>query len=160
MTSSASSASAFPPSGPPENLASYIIPITTLTLPGLAGMARFVRVSILAVIDEDYVRTAYAKGLRQRVVIYRHVLRNALLPLSTVIGLSIVGVVFGAIFHRAALRRPGIGNFIFDSIGQRDFNVLLGWTLLVAALFAMANLLIDILYIFIDPRIRYSRRAL
>ena len=144
----------------PGDLASYIIPITTLTLPGLAGMARFVRVSILAVIDEDYVRTAYAKGLRQRVVIYRHVLRNALLPLSTVMGLSIVGVVFGAIFTEQLYGVPGIGNFIFDSIGQRDFNVLLGWTLLVAALFAMANLLIDILYIFIDPRIRYSRRAL
>ncbi len=143
----------------PGDPASYLIPVISLTVPALAGMARFVRTSVLTVLDEDYVRTAYAKGLRQRTVIYRHVLRNALLPLSTVMALSVVGVVSGALFTETLYGVPGVGQFIFQSITQRDFNVLLAFTLLIAFLFAMANLVIDILYIFIDPRIRYSRRS-
>ena len=140
--------------------ASYIIPVTALTIPSLAGMARFVRVSVLTVIDEDYVRTAHAKGLGPRTVVYRHVLRNALLPLSTIMGLSVVGVVTGAIIVERLYGVPGVGNFIFDSVLQRDFNVLLGFTMLVATLLVLANLLVDIAYVFIDPRIRYTRRAL
>jgi oligopeptide transport system permease protein len=143
----------------PGDPASYIIPVAALTLPSLAGMTRFVRTSVLTVLDEDYVRTAYAKGLRERTVLYRHVLRNALLPLSTVMALSIVGVVSGAIFTETLYGVPGVGQFIFRSINQRDFNVLLGFTLLVSTLFVLANTLIDVLYIFIDPRIRYSRRS-
>ena len=142
------------------NPASYIIPIIALTLPSLAGMTRFVRTSVLTVLDEDYVRTAYAKGLRTRTVLYRHVLRNALLPLSTVMALSIVAVVTGSIFTETLYGVPGVGQFVFNSINQRDFNVLLGFTLLVSALFIFANALIDVLYIFIDPRIRYSRKSL
>lgn len=143
----------------PGDAASYVIPIIALTLPSLAGMARFTRTSVLTVLDEDYVRTARAKGLHERAVIWRHVLRNALLPLSTVMALSIVGVVGGAIFVETLYGVPGVGQFIFESINQRDFNVLLGFTLLVATLFAMANLVIDIAYIFIDPRIRHARRV-
>ncbi|MYE22725.1 MAG: ABC transporter permease [Gammaproteobacteria bacterium] len=143
----------------PGDPASYLIPVVVLTLPGLAGMARFVRVSVLTVIDEDYVRTARAKGLGQRAVVYRHVLRNALLPLSTVMGLSIVGVVGGAIIVETLYGVPGIGAFIFQSVLQRDFNVLLGFTMLVATLLVVSNLIVDICYVFIDPRIRYTRRA-
>ena len=122
-------------------------------------MARFVRVSVLTVIDEDYVRTARAKGLGQRAVVYGHVLRNALLPLSTVMGLSIVGVVGGAIIVETLYGVPGIGAFIFQSVLQRDFNVLLGFTMLVATLLITSNLIVDICYVFIDPRIRYTRRS-
>jgi ABC-type dipeptide/oligopeptide/nickel transport system permease component len=143
----------------PGDAASYIVPVTALTLPALAGMARFVRVSVLNVLDEDYVRTARAKGLAPRTVVVRHVLRNSLLPLSTVMALSIVTVVTGAILTETLYGVPGVGAFVFASIGQRDFNVILGFTLLVATLFVIANLVIDVAYIFIDPRIRYSRRA-
>ena len=122
-------------------------------------MARFVRVSVLTVIDEDYVRTARAKGLGQRTVVYRHVLRNALLPLSTVMGLSVVGVVTGTIIVETLYGIPGVGAFIFQSITQRDFNVLLGFVMLVATLLVIANLVVDVAYVFIDPRIRYSRRS-
>ena len=143
----------------PGDLASYVIPVTALTLPSLAGMGRFVRASVLSVLDADYVRTAHAKGLPRHVVLLRHVLRNALLPLATVMGLSIVSVVTGSIFVETLYGVPGVGAFIFESINQRDFNVLLGFTLLVATLFALANVAVDVLYLFIDPRIRYSRRS-
>jgi ABC-type dipeptide/oligopeptide/nickel transport system permease component len=142
----------------PGDPASYIIPVIALTIPSLAGMARFVRVSVLTVIDEDYVRTARAKGLGQRAIIYRHVLRNALLPLSTVMGLSIVGVITGAIIIETLYDIPGVGAFMFQSVLQRDFNVLLGFTMLVSSLLIASNLVVDIAYVFIDPRIRFSRR--
>ena len=143
----------------PGDEASYAVPVIALTIPSLGGMARFVRISVLQTIDEDYVRTARAKGLSERVVVYRHVLRNALLPLSTVMGLSIVGIVTGSIIVETLYGVPGVGQFIFESITQRDFNVLLGFTLLVATLFVLANLLIDVLYVYIDPRIRYTGRS-
>ncbi len=143
----------------PGNAASYIIPVLVLTLPGLAGMARFVRVSVLTVMDEEYVRTARAKGLRERTVILRHVIRNAMLPLATFFVLSILTVISGSIFVETLYGIPGVGSFIFRSITQRDFNVLLGITLLLSTLIVVGNLLTDILYVFIDPRIRYGSRG-
>jgi len=142
----------------PGDPASYIVPVLCLTLPSLGGMARFVRVSALSTIDDDYVRTARAKGLTERRILYGHVLRNALLPLSTVFGLSIVGVVTGSIIVETIYGVPGVGAFVFQSITQRDFNVILGFTLLTATLFIVVNALIDVMYIFIDPRIRFSAR--
>lgn len=143
----------------PGDPASFIIPVVALTLPSLAGMARFVRVSVLTVVDEDYVRTAHAKGLGQRTIVYRHVLRNALLPLSTVMGLSVVGIVTGTIIVETLYGVPGVGAFMFQSVTQQDFNVLLGFTMLVATLLVISNLIVDVAYVFIDPRIRYSRRS-
>lgn len=142
----------------PGDPASFLVPVLALTIPSLGGMARFVRVSVLTTIDDDYVRTAQAKGLTERRVLYGHVLRNALLPLSTVIGLSVVGVITGSIIIETRYGVPGVGAFLFDSINQRDFNVVLGFTLLTATLFIVVNALIDILYLFIDPRIRYTAR--
>ena len=142
----------------PGDPASFIVPVVALSVPAFGGLARFVRVSLLATIDDDYVRTARAKGLTDRRVLYGHVLRNALLPLSTVFGLSIVGVVTGSIIIETRYGIPGVGAFIYQSITQRDFNVVLGFTLLVATLFIVANALIDVLYVFIDPRIRFTAR--
>ncbi len=142
----------------PGDPASYVIPVLALTIPSLGGMARFVRVSLLSTLDDDYVRTARAKGLTDRRVLYGHVLRNALLPLSTVIGLSVVGVITGSIIIETRYGVPGVGAFLFRSINQRDFNVVLAFTLLTATLFIVVNALIDIFYIFIDPRIRYTAR--
>ena len=143
----------------PGDPASYILPVLALTLPSLGGMARFVRVSALSTIDDDYVRTARAKGLTERRILYGHVLRNALLPLSTVFGLSIVGIIGGSIIIETIYGVPGVGAFMFQSITQRDFNVILGFTLLTATLFILVNALIDVLYIFIDPRIRFTARS-
>ena len=142
----------------PGDPASFLVPVVSLSVPALGGTARFVRVSLLTTLDDDYVRTAQAKGLTERRVLYGHVLRNALLPLSTVIGLSIVGVITGSIIIETRYGVPGVGAFLFDSINQRDFNVVLGFTLLTATLFIVVNGVIDIVYMFIDPRIRYTAR--
>ena len=142
----------------PGDPASYIIPVVALTLPSLGGIGRFVRVSMLSTIDDDYVRTARAKGLDDRRILYGHVLRNAMLPLSTSFGLAIVGVIGGSIVIETRYGVPGIGAFMYESINQRDFNVVLGFTILTATLFIVANALIDVAYIFIDPRIRYTER--
>lgn len=143
----------------PGDPASYIVPLVALTIGVFGGMGRFVRVSMIATMDDDYVRTARAKGLTERVVLYRHVLRNGLLPLSTNIGLAFVGVIVGSIVIETRYGVPGVGAFIFQSINQRDWNVILGFTLLVATLIIVANALVDMLYVFIDPRIRFTERV-
>lgn len=125
----------------PGDPASYIVPLVALTIGVFGGMGRFVRVSMIATMDDDYVRTARAKGLTERVVLYRHVLRNGLLPLSTNIGLAFVGVIVGSIVIETRYAVPGVGAFIFQSINQRDWNVILGFTLLVATLIIIANAL-------------------
>ena len=139
--------------------ASYAIPVIALSLPALGGIARFVRVSMLTVMDDDYVRTAHAKGLTDRRVIYGHVLRNALLPLAYPLGMAVVGVIGGSIVVETRYGVPGIGAFMFDSITQRDFNVVLGFTILTSALLVAAFAIIDIAYIYLDPRIRFTARA-
>lgn len=142
----------------PGDPASYLVPVLALTIPAIGGTARFIRVSLLTTLDDDYVRTARAKGLNESRVLYGHVLRNALLPLSTIIGFAVVGVIGGSIIVETRYGVPGVGAFMFESITQRDFNVVLAFTLLTATLFIVVNALIDILYIFIDPRIRYTAR--
>ena len=143
----------------PGDPASYIVPLVALTIGVFGGMGRFVRVSMIATMDDDYVRTARAKGLTERAVLYRHVLRNGLLPLSTNIGLAFVGVIVGSIVIETRYGVPGVGAFIFESINQRDWNVILGFTLLVATLIIVANALVDMAYVFIDPRIRFTERV-
>lgn len=142
----------------PGDPASFIVPVLALTLPVWGGLARFVRASMLTTIQEDYVRTARAKGLSERRIIYGHEFRNAMLPLATSVGFAIVGIVGGAIIVETRYGVPGVGAFIFESINQRDFNVVLGFTILTAALLIVANALIDVAYVFIDPRITYEER--
>ena len=112
----------------------------------------------LGVLREDYVRTARAKGLREFTVISRHVARNSLLPLITVIGISLVDLVEGAFFAETLLGIPGIGQFAFESVSGRDYNVILALTLILATTFVIANIVIDIAYTIIDPRVRYERQ--
>jgi ABC-type dipeptide/oligopeptide/nickel transport system permease component len=142
----------------PGDPASFIVPVLSLTLPVWGGMARFVRASMLTTIQEDYVRTARAKGLSERRIIIGHEFRNAMLPLATSIGFAIIGIVGGSIIVETRYGVPGVGQFIFESINQRDFNVVLGFTILTAALLIVANALIDVAYVFIDPRISYEGR--
>lgn len=136
-----------------------IIPALALSLPGVAGVARLARATTLAVLGEDYVRTARAKGLREFTVVGRHVARNALLPLVTVVGISLVTLLEGAFFTETLLGINGIGRLAFESIPSRDYNVILALALIIAAAFVVANIVIDIAYTFIDPRVRYERRS-
>lgn len=131
-----------------------ILPILILSLPGTAGIARFVRASVLTVVREDYVRTARAKGLRESTVVFTHIARNALLPLITVIGLSLPGLAGGSLILEQMFGIPGIGAESFDAVLAPDFDVILALVMIGSTLFVLANILIDLLYAVIDPRIR------
>jgi len=135
-----------------------ILPALVLSLPGIAGIARLVRATTLSVLGEDYVRTARAKGLREYTVVSRHVARNALLPLVTIVGLSLITLLEGAFFTETILGIPGIGRLGFQAAQSRDYDVILALVLILAAAFVLANLIIDIAYTFIDPRIRYEEQ--
>jgi ABC-type dipeptide/oligopeptide/nickel transport system permease component len=130
------------------------LPVTVLTIPGFAGVARLVRVTALQVSTEDYVRTARSKGLKESTIALRHVLPNAMLPLVTVVGLSLADILSGAYFTETLLGIPGIGAFTFESVRSRDYDVILATTLIVATFFIVMNLLTDLVYARIDPRVR------
>jgi ABC-type dipeptide/oligopeptide/nickel transport system permease component len=130
------------------------LPVTVLTIPGFAGVARLVRVTALQVSTEDYVRTARSKGLKESTIALRHVLPNAMLPLVTVVGLSLAEILSGAYFTETLLGIPGIGSFTFEAVRSRDYDVILAMTLIVATFFIAMNLLTDLAYARIDPRVR------
>ncbi|MFN0096960.1 MAG: ABC transporter permease [Dehalococcoidia bacterium] len=131
-----------------------ILPILIMSLPGVAGVARFMRASVIGVINEDYVRTARAKGLKETTVVFTHIMRNALIPLVTVIGLSIPGLFAGSLFVEQAFGIPGLGQETFAAATTPDYDVILVLVLFGSTLFVLANLLIDLIYGFIDPRVR------
>jgi len=137
-----------------------VIPALALSLPGIAGVARLMRAMTLDVLKEDYVRTARAKGLREFTVVSRHVARNALLPMTTIIGISLVTLLEGAFFTETLMGIPGIGRLYLDSVTSRDYDVILGLALVLATAFIVAFIVIDIAYTFIDPRVRYERSAM
>ena len=132
-----------------------IMPATVLGVPGIAGITRLTRASTLEVLNQDYVRTARAKGLRELVVRYRHILRNALIPIFTVVGLSLGTLVEGAFITETYFGIPGIGRLAIESFFGRDYPVIMALGLMIAVAFVTANLVVDIGYRFIDPRIRY-----
>ena len=134
---------------------SMIIPTLALSLPGIAGVARLARVTTLGTLGEDFVRTARSKGLDEFTVVTRHIVRNSVVPvMTTVIGLSLVGLIEGALFTETILGIPGIGRFTFESVNSRDYNVLLTIVLLVTTVFVLANLLVDLALVVVDPRMR------
>ncbi|HYM15573.1 MAG TPA: ABC transporter permease [Dehalococcoidia bacterium] len=135
-----------------------IIPTIALSLGGIAGVARLARATTLGTLGEDFVRTARAKGLPELTVISRHIARNSVVPvMTTVIGLSLVGLLEGALFTETLLGIPGIGAFVFDSVKGRDYNVILAIVLIVTTAFVLANLVVDLALIVIDPRVRSQR---
>ena len=136
-----------------------ILPALVLSLPGVAGVARLVRATTLSVLDEDYVRTARAKGLPELQVVSRHVVRNSLLPLVTVIGLSLTTLIEGAFFVELILGIPGIGQLGFQAAQSRDYDVILALVLVIAAAFIFINIVTDIAYTVIDPRIRFGSQS-
>jgi ABC-type dipeptide/oligopeptide/nickel transport system permease component len=131
-----------------------ILPIAIMSIPGVAGVARFMRASIITVMNEDYVRTARAKGLYERTVIITHITRNAMLPLITVIGLSLPGIAGGALFVELFFGIPGIAREALAAVQAPDFDVIMALVLFGSTMFVFANILVDISYAIIDPRVR------
>lgn len=140
---------------PWEFLRHMILPVFSLGLLVLAGIARMTRASVLEVLKEDYVRTARAKGLGERIVLIRHALRNASLPIITIIGLGLAGLLSGAVVTENVYAIPGLGRMAAEAISTRDYPIIQGLIILIGAAYVYVNLLIDIAYAFLDPRIRY-----
>ncbi|WP_419840859.1 ABC transporter permease [Candidatus Poriferisodalis sp.] len=136
-----------------------VLPALTLGLIYLAQYSRLSRASMLEVLESDYVRTARAKGLSERRVVYKHALRNAVIPVVTVVGLQFGALLSGALLVETVFNWPGLGRLAFDSILRRDTSVLLGVLLASSVMVIVANLLTDLLYTVIDPRIRLRERA-
>jgi len=131
-----------------------VLPVTVLSINGAAGIARYVRGSMLEVIRQDYIRTARAKGLSERVVILKHGLRNALLPVVTLMGASLPFIFSGALFIEVIFAFPGMGRITVDAIFARDYPLIIANTFISGTLIILGNLLADVLYAVVDPRIR------
>ncbi|WP_018467453.1 ABC transporter permease [Calidithermus timidus] len=133
-----------------------VLPVLALSVIQMATYTRFMRASLLEVLNQDFVRTARAKGLAERKVLYKHALRNALIPIVTVVGLAIPGVLSGAVITETIFSWPGMGRAIFDSLVAKDYNVAMAALAFLAFLTALFNLITDLMYAVVDPRIRYS----
>src|SRR6185503_5625064 len=132
----------------------WIMPALVLGFNTTAFTARLTRSAMLEILRQDYVRTARAKGLAERVVVLRHMLKNALIPVITILGPALAALVTGSFIIETIFGFPGMGRAFVQSIGQRDYSMIMGTTLIYALLVAVANLSVDIVYVFIDPRIR------
>jgi peptide/nickel transport system permease protein len=141
---------------PVQHFKYMLMPAFALGVSSAGLLARLVRSSMLDVLREDYIRTAYAKGLRERRIVIGHALRNALIPAITVIGTSLGGLLGGAVVTETVFNIPGMGRLVVQSIARRDFPVIQGAVMTIAAAYVLANLLVDILYVYIDPRLRYG----
>lgn len=133
-----------------------ILPAVALSSYSMAIIARMTRSTMLEVIKQDYIRTARSKGLFEKVVVYKHALRNALIPIITVIGLQLGSLLGGAVLTETVFSWPGIGSYTIDSILKSDYPVVQGAVIVMAVVFVLVNLVVDILYAYLDPRIKYS----
>ena len=133
-----------------------IVPAITMGIPGVAGLARLMRASTLDVFGQDFIRTARAKGLSERYIDIRHVLRNAIIPVITILSFSLAGMLTTGFITERLLGIPGVGDFAIQAIFNRDYPVIMAFTLILSTAFVLANLLADIAYSLIDPRIRFS----
>ncbi|HKP52069.1 MAG TPA: ABC transporter permease [Chloroflexia bacterium] len=133
-----------------------ILPVAVLSFVNVAGLSRYVRASMLEVLRQDYVRTAWAKGLHQRTVILKHALRNALIPVITIVTLGLPALFGGAIITETVFNYFGMGKLYFESVGQFDIPLVMGFLLINVTLIILANILADVLYAAADPRIRFS----
>lgn len=136
----------------------FVLPAITLGSSSAAIIARMTRSSMLEVVRQDYIRTARAKGQVEGIITRRHALKNALIPIVTVIGLQFGALLGGAVLTETVFSIPGLGRLVIDAVGQRDFPVVQGGVLFIALTFSLVNLLVDILYGFIDPRIKTANK--
>lgn len=144
------------PIGGGGSLAALVLPAFSLGISSAANIARMTRSSLLEVIRQDYVRTARAKGLNERTVLMRHTLKNAMIPIVTVIGLRFGYLLGGAVITETVFARPGLGRLLVDGIRARDFPAVQGTIMLLSASFVIVNLLVDLAYAYLDPRIHYE----
>jgi peptide/nickel transport system permease protein len=133
-----------------------IMPVICLAIPAIAVLARQTRSSMLEVVRQDYIRTAWSKGLQEQGVVLRHALKNALIPVVTVLGIQLRTLVGGAVLVEKVFNIPGMGRLLVDSVLNKDFIIVQACTLIIAAVVLLANLLVDISYGWLDPRIRYQ----
>ena len=134
-----------------------VLPVATLSLVTVASFSRYQRSSAIDVLSQDFIRTARAKGMPERKILLRHVLRNSLLPVITLLGLSLPGIVAGAVIAEEVFNFPGMGLLFYQAATSHDFPILLGSTLVVGVATVVGNLLADIGYAVLDPRVRYGR---
>ncbi len=144
------------PTGGWDEPKQWIMPVVAYSLAPLATIARYTRASVIEAVRADYVRTARAKGLRERTIVFRHVMKNALIPMLTVFGPIIPDLITGSIFIEAIFRVPGLGKFWVSSTIERDYPMIIGLTVLWALLIALVYLITDMLYVFADPRVKYT----
>lgn len=135
-----------------------ILPVAVATFGGLAGFSRYMRQSMLEVVRQDYIQTARAKGLAEKIVIGKHALRNALLPVVTILGLSLPGLIGGSVIIESIFAIPGMGQLMVQAVFARDYPLIMGNLVIVATLTLFANLFADIAYGIVDPRIRMAGR--
>jgi len=137
----------------------FIMPVISISAVSVATFARMTRSSMLEVVRQDYIRTARAKGQKESVVIFKHALKNALIPIITVIGLQFATALGGAVVNEQVFAIPGLGKLMVDAIKARDYPIVQGGVLVIAIMFCLLNLFIDVVYAFVDPRIRsqYTR---
>jgi peptide/nickel transport system permease protein len=133
-----------------------VLPILTLTLVSVAGFSRYMRAAAIDVLAQDYLRTARAKGASERLVLFRHVLRNSILPIVTLVGLSFPGIISGAVIAEEVFNFQGMGLLFFQAATEHDFPVLLGCTLIIGVATVVGNLAADFAYGILDPRIRHG----
>jgi peptide/nickel transport system permease protein len=141
---------------PIKTLKSLFLPALSLGWVRAAVLTRMTRSSMLEVLGEDYIRTAWSKGLPKRLVVYKHAFRNAIIPVMTIVGLQAGDLLAGAIIIENVFHLPGVGRLVFEAIGQRDFPVIQGVVLLIAVMIVVINFVMDIAYRYLDPRIRYE----
>jgi peptide/nickel transport system permease protein len=140
----------------PQRMQYFIMPTLVLALPLLASLVRFMRSSMLEVINQDYITAARAKGLSERTVTYRHALKNALIPMVTIVGLQLPRLLSGSVIVETIFAWPGLGDLGYKAILSRDYPVILALTLLTGAFILIINVVVDVVYVLIDPRIAFD----
>src|SRR5262249_35864629 len=139
---------------PWQHVVQMSIPAFILAIAASAGIMRLTRAQLLEVLRHDYVRTAWSKGLAERVVVLKHSLKNAIIPVVTVLGLHMSGILGGTVIFESIFGLPGMGRFLFDAVNNRDYPVM-GVNLLIVTVVVVMNLIVDACYVLLDPRIRY-----
>jgi peptide/nickel transport system permease protein len=140
---------------PWQHISQFLLPAILLAIASSAGTMRLTRALMLEVLRQDYIRTAWSKGMRERRVVTKHALKNAVIPVVTIIGIEIGQVASGTVIFETIFGLPGMGRFFVDAINQRDYPVVQGVILLLASIIVLVNLLVDMTYAYLDPRIRY-----
>jgi peptide/nickel transport system permease protein len=134
-----------------------ILPVAVSSLGGLAAITRYMRSSMHEALQQPYIYAARAKGLPPQQVVYKHALRNAVLPIVTILGLSVPGLLGGSVIFETIFALPGVGRLFYEAVMMRDYNLIMAEVVLVAVLTMVGNLIADIAYAYVDPRIRYEK---